>query len=161
MTVQNGLKAGGIGAVISVVLNLLGIIPLVGCCTFILTLVLWVGVGVLAGYLGNKTNPMQTGGDAAQAGAVAGAVTSLIGGVAQTIIFAVQAALGGTVQTLSQIPPDQLRQLRDIGVDPNIFTSVGGVIGIGSCCCILGTLIAAAFGAGGGALSPSFFKRNP
>jgi hypothetical protein len=39
MTVQNGLKAGGIGAVISVILNLLGIIPLVGCCTFILTLV--------------------------------------------------------------------------------------------------------------------------
>jgi len=27
MTFQNGLKAGGIGAVISVILNLLGIIP--------------------------------------------------------------------------------------------------------------------------------------
>jgi hypothetical protein len=161
MTFQNGLKAGGIGAVISVILNLLGIIPVVGCCTFILTLVLWVGVGVLAGYFGNKSNPMQTGSDAATAGAVAGAVTSLVGGVAQTIIFAIQAALGGTVQTLSQIPPEQLRQLREIGVDPAIFSSVAGVIGIGSCCCIVGTLIAAALGAGGGALSPSFFKRNP
>ena len=161
MTFQNGLKAGGIGAAISVILNLLGIIPLVGCCTFILTLLLWVGVGVLAGYYGNKSNPMQTGSDAAKAGAVAGAVTSLVGGVAQTIIFAVQAALGGTIQALSQIPPEQLRQLRDIGVDPAIFGSVAGVIGIGSCCCIIGTVIAAAFGAGGGALSPSFFKRNP
>ena len=161
MTFQNGLKAGGIGGVIAVILNLLGIIPLVGCCTFILTLLLWVGVGVLAGYYGNKSNPMQTGSDAAKAGAVAGVVTSLVGGVAQTIIFAVQAAMGGTIQALSQIPPEQLRQLRDIGVDPAIFGSVGGVIGIGSCCCIIGTVIAAAFGAGGGALSPSFFKRNP
>ena len=80
MTFQNGLKAGGIGAAISVILNLLGIIPLVGCCTFILTLLLWVGVGVLAGYYGNKSNPMQTAGEAAKAGAVAGAVTSLVGG---------------------------------------------------------------------------------
>jgi hypothetical protein len=160
MTFQNGLKAGGIGAIIAVILNLVGIIPLIGCCTFILTLVLWVGVGVLAGYFGSKSNSMQTGGDAAKAGAVAGAVTSLVGGVAQTIIFAIQAALGGSVQALSQIPPEQLRQLRDAGIDPAIFSSVAGVIGVGSCCCIIGTLIAAALGAGGGALSPSFFKRN-
>jgi hypothetical protein len=160
MTFQNGLKAGGIGAIIAVILNLVGIIPLIGCCTFILTLLLWVGVGVLAGYLG-KSNSMQTGGDAAKAGAVAGAVTSLVGGIAQTIIFAIQAALGGSVQALSQIPPEQLRQLRDAGIDPAIFSSVAGVIGVGSCCCIIGTLIAAALGAGGGALSPSFFKRNP
>jgi len=160
MTFQNGLKAGGIGAIIAVILNLVGIIPLIGCCTFILTLVLWVGVGVLAGYFGSKSNSMQTGGDAAKAGAVAGAVTSLVGGVAQTIIFAIQAAVSGSVQALSQIPPEQLRQLRDAGIDPAIFSSVAGVIGVGSCCCIIGTLIAAALGAGGGALSPSFFKRN-
>ena len=161
MTFQNGLKAGGIGAIIAVILNLVGIIPLIGCCTFILTLVLWVGVGVLAGYFGSKSNLMQTGGDAAKAGAVAGAVTSLVGGVAQTIIFAIQAAVSGSVQALSQIPPEQLRQLREAGVDPAMFSSVAGVIGVGSCCCIIGTLIAAALGAGGGALSPSFFKRNP
>ena len=161
MTFQNGLKAGGIGAIIAVILNLVGIIPLIGCCTFILTLVLWVGVGVLAGYFGSKSNSMQTGGDAAKAGAIAGAVTSLVGGIAQTIIFAIQAAVSGSVQALSQIPPEQLRQLRDAGIDPAIFSSVAGVIGIGSCCCIIGTLIAAALGAGGGALSPSFFKRNP
>ena len=168
MTMQNGLRAGAIGAVIAVILNLVGIIPVVGCCTFILTLVLWVGVGVLAGYFGNKLNPMQTGGDAAKAGAVAGAVTSLVGGVAQTIIFAIQAAVGGSVPALSQISPEQLRQLREAGVDPailssvaGILSSVAGVIGVGSCCCIIGTLIAAALGAGGGALSPSFFKRNP
>jgi hypothetical protein len=161
MTFQNGLKAGAIGAVISVILNLVGIIPVVGCCTFILTLLLWVGVGVLAGYFGSKSNPMQTGGDAAKAGVVAGAVTSLVGGVAQTIIFSAQVALGGTMQALSQIPPEQLRQLREIGIDPAIFSNVAGVIGIGSCCCLLGTLIAAALGAGGGALSPSLFKRNP
>jgi hypothetical protein len=161
MTIQNGLRAGAIGAVIAVILNLVGIIPVVGCCTFILTLVLWIGVGVLAGYYGSKSNPMQTGGDAAKVGAVAGAVTSLVGGVAETIIISVQVALGGTVQALSQIPPEQLRQLREIGVDPAIFGNLAGVVGIGSCCCLVGTLVAAALGAAGGALSPSFFKRNP
>jgi hypothetical protein len=161
VTIQNGLRAGAIGAVIAVILNLVGIIPVVGCCTFILTLVLWIGVGVLAGYYGSKSNPMQTGGDAAKVGAVAGAVTSLVGGVAETIIISVQVALGGTMQALSQIPPEQLRQLREIGVDPAIFGNLAGVVGIGSCCCLVGTLVAAALGAAGGALSPSFFKRNP
>lgn len=161
MTMQDGLKAGGIGAVIAVILNVVGILPIVGCCTFILTLVLWVGVGVLAGYFGSKSNPMQTGSDAAKAGAIAGAVTSLVGGVAETIIISIQVAVGGTAQALSQIPPEQLRQLRDLGIDPALFSSVAGVLGIGSCCCIAGTLIAAALGAGGGALAPSLFKRNP
>jgi len=161
MTFQNGLKAGGIGAAIAVVLTLLGQIPLIGCCTFILTLVLWVGVGVLAGYFNSKANPMQTAGEAAQSGAVAGVITGLAGGLVATIISAIQLASGGTAQVLSQIPPEQLRQLRDVGVDPAILGGVGGVAAIVGCCCIVGPLLAAALGAGGGALSPSFFKRNP
>jgi hypothetical protein len=46
MTFQNGLKAGAIGAAVAVVLTLLGLIPVIGCCTFVLTLVLWVATGV-------------------------------------------------------------------------------------------------------------------
>ena len=161
MTFQNGLKAGGIGAAVAVVLTLLGQISFLGCCTFILTFVLWIGVGVLAGYLGSKTNPMQTAGEAAQSGAVAGVITALAGGLIATIISAIQLALGGTAQVLSQIPPEQLRQLREVGVDPAILGGVGGVAAIVGCCCIVGPLLAAALGAGGGALSPSFFKRNP
>jgi len=157
---QNGLKAGAIGAGIAVVFTLLGLIPLVGCCISILTLVLWVGVGVLAGYFGSQTNPAQTGGQAAQAGAVAAAITALAGGLVQTVISVVQLALGGTAQALSQIPPDQLEQLEKVGVDPALLGGAGGVAAIAGCCCILGPLFAALLGAAGGALSPSLFKRS-
>ena len=44
MTFQYGLKAGAIGAAVAVVLTLLGLIPVVGCCTFVMTMVLWVAV---------------------------------------------------------------------------------------------------------------------
>lgn len=161
MTFQNGLKAGGIGAAVAVLLTLLGLIPFVGCCTLILTFVLWIGVGVLAGYFGSKTNPMQTAGEAAQAGAVAGVITALAGGLVQTVIGAIQIALGGTAQALSQIPPEQLKQLRDVGVDPTLLSGAGGIGAIVVCCCLIGPLLAAALGAGGGALAPSFFKRTP
>jgi len=161
MTFQNGLKAGAIGAAVAVVLTLLGLIPVIGCCFSILILVLWIGVGVLAGYFGSRTNPMQTAGDAAKAGAVAGVIAGLAGGLVQTIIAVIQVATGGTARALSQIPPEQLRQLRDAGMDPALLGGAGGVAAIVGCCCILGPLLAAALGAGGGALSPSFFKRNP
>jgi hypothetical protein len=160
MTFQNGLKAGGIGAAVAVVLTLLGLIPVVGCCTFVLTLVLWVAVGVLAGYLG-RSNPTQTAGDAAKAGAVAGAITALAGGLVQTVVSLIQLATGGTVQAMSQIPPEQLRQLREMGVDPALLGGAGGIAAVVGCCCIAAPLVAAALGAGGGALAPSLFKRNP
>ena len=162
MTFQNGLKAGGIGAAVAVLLTLIGIIPIpfLSCCLFLFTLVLWFGVGVLAGYFGNKANPMQTGGQAAQAGAVASVITALAGGLVQTVIAGIQMAIGGTAQALSQIPPDQLQQLRDAGLDPAIFAGAGGLGFIFLCCCIIGPLLAAALGAGGGAVSPSIFKRS-
>jgi hypothetical protein len=163
MTMQNGLKAGLVGAGVAVVLTLIGLIPIpcLSCFTGILTLILWVGVGVLAGYFGNQTNPMQTSGQAAQAGAVAGAIAALGGGLIQTIVSIIRVATGGAVQALSQISPEQLRQLRDAGVDPAILGGAGGIAAIVGCCCIIGPLLAAALGAGGGALAPSLFKRNP
>jgi hypothetical protein len=163
MTLQNGLKAGAIGAVVAVVLTLVGLVPIpfLGCCTFLFTLVLWAGVGLLAGYFGSQSNPAQTGGQAAQAGAVAGAITALAGGLVQTIVSAIQMAMGGAVQALSQIPPDQLRQLQEAGIDPAILGGAGGVAAIIGCCCIVGPLLAAGLGALGGAVAPSFFKPKP
>ncbi len=163
MTFQSGLKAGGIGAAAAVVLTLIGLIPIpfLGCCTFILTLALWAGAGVLAGYFGNKSNPAQTGGQAAQAGAVAGAITALAGGLIETIVAAIQIAMGGTAQMLAAMPPETIAQLRGAGIDPAIFGGVGGLAFFVGCCCIAGPLVAAALGAGGGALAPSFFKPKP
>jgi len=162
MTFQNGLKAGAIGAVIAIVLTLVSAIPVpfLGCCTGLLTLIVWIGVGVLAGYFGSRTNPMQTGGDAAKAGAIAGVIAALGGGLVQTIIAIIQMAIGGTVQALSQIPPDQLRMLEDTGIDPTLLGGAGGIAAVIGCCCIMGPLLAAGLGAAGGAISPSLFKRN-
>lgn len=163
MTFQSGLKAGAIGAVAAIVLTLIGLVPIpfLGCCTFILTLALWAGAGVLAGYFGSQTNPVQTGGQAAQAGAVAAVITALAGGLIETIVAAIQMAMGGAVQVLSQIPPETLRQLEEAGIDPATFGGASGIVGVIGCCCILGPLVAAALGAGGGALAPSFFKPKP
>ncbi len=158
MTFQNGLKAGGIGAAAAVVLTLFGLVPIVGCCASLLILVLWVGVGVLAGYFGSKTDPMQTAGQAAQAGAVAGAITALAGGFIQTIVSAIQVAMGATAQAMSQMPAESLRQMQELGIDPAMFSGVGGIAITVGCCCILFPLVAAGLGALGGALSPSFFK---
>lgn len=163
MIMQNGLKAGLIGALIAAVLTLLGQIPVVGCCFSLLVVALWFGAGVLAGYFGNQTNSMQTTGDAAQAGAVAGALTALGGGIVSTLIGIVQAALNHSVQAFSQIPPETWKQLEDLGVDQRMFAGVGGIVGVAGvmgCCCIAGMVFAALLGAAGGALAPSLFKRN-
>jgi hypothetical protein len=166
MTFKNGLKAGAIGAVIAAILTLAGVIPAIGwlillCSCLLLIPLLSVGAGVLAGYFGSQTNPMQTAGDAAPAGAVAGVLTALGGGLVQTIVYAVQMAMGGTAQALAALPPEQLRQLRDAGLDPAIVGGVGGLAVTVGCCCIVGPLVAAGLGAIGGALTPSIFKRNP
>jgi len=163
MTMQNGLKAGLIGALIAAVLTLLGQIPVVGCCFSLLVLVVWFGAGMLAGYFGNQTNPAQTTSDAAQSGAVAGALTALGGGIVSTLVGIVQVALNRSVQAFSQVPPETWRQLRQMGIEQRMFMGAGGIVGVTgvmSCCCILGIVFAVLLGAGGGALAPSLFKRN-
>lgn len=163
MTMQNGLKAGLIGALIAAVLTLLAQIPVVGCCFSLLILAVWFGAGVLAGYFGNQTNPMQTTSDAAQAGALAGAITALGGGIVSTLINIVQVALNRSAQAFSQVPPETWRQLRQMGIEQRMFMGAGGIVavaGVMSCCCVFGIVFAALLGAGGGALSPSLFKRN-
>ena len=164
MAMQNGLKAGLIGALVAAVLTLLGQLPVVGCCFSLLVLAAWFGAGVLAGYFGNQTNPLQTASDAAKAGAVAGALTALGSGIVSTLVNIIQVALNRSAQAFSQIPPETWRQLKELGVDESMFVGAGGiagVIGVMSCCCILGIVFAALLGAAGGALAPSLFKRKP
>jgi len=44
------LKSGLIGALALIIINLVGIIPLAGCCTFPLTIIAFFVVGLLAAY---------------------------------------------------------------------------------------------------------------
>ena len=148
-----GLKAGLVGAAVAVVLSLMSLVPCIGCIAPILGLAAYVGAGVLAAYW---LTPPRTAGDGAGAGAIAGLITALAGGVVNMIVGAAQFAIaGGPAAIMRDIPPESLRELERAGIDPSLFVSMGGVIGIGAVCCVGGLVIAAVLGAIGGMIMAS------
>lgn len=145
-----GLKAGLIGGAIVAVLQLVGLIPCVGCFTLLLGWATYVVAGVLAAYW--LPTP-RSAGDGAGAGAIAGVVTGIIGGIFGMIVAGIQFTItGGSAAVMSQIPQESLDALREAGMDPAMFTNIGAVLGISAVCCVLGMAIAAALGAIGGAV---------
>ena len=153
MTMQASLKAGAIGAGAAVILALINLIRCAGCFTWILGLLLYIGVGALAAYW---LPPVRTAGEGAGAGAIAGVVTGIVGGIANMIIaalrFAISGGPGAAMRQMGQLSPEVMRQLYDAGVDPRIFASIGGVIGVSAVCCVIGLVIAAVLGAIGGVI---------
>ena len=153
MDMQAILKAGGVGAAILIVFDLLGLIPCVGCITFVLSLVVYVGIGVLAAYW--MIQP-RTAGSGATNGAIATAAAALIAGVVGLVINGIYFAATGSseiAQAFADLPPEQLQMMSEAGIDPTMFTGLGmaGVFGIGAVCCGLWAIIAAGLGAAGGA----------
>jgi len=146
---QGWLRAGLIGVLILVVLDLLGLIPFAVCFTWPLGLLTYVLVGVLAA---SYMPPVRDAGAAAGQGALAALVASLGGGIVWLIISVIQASAGGLAQAYNQMPPQLLQQLRDSGISPNFFFGVGGVSIFGTICCSVGVLVAVALGALGGAI---------
>lgn len=150
MTMQASLKAGAIGAGAAVVLALISLVPCAGCFTWILGLLLYVGIGALAAYW---LPPVRTTGNGASAGALAGAIAAIVSGIANMIIAALRFAIsGGAGAMMRQIPPGVMRQFHEAGVDPRLFASIGGVIGASAVCCVLGLILAAILGALGGVI---------
>ena len=148
-----GVKAGLVGAAGAVLLSLMRLVPCIGCIASILGLALYVGAGVLAAYW---LTPPRTTGDGAGAGAIAGVITALAGGVVSIIVGAIQFTLmGGQAAVMRDIPPESLRQLEQAGIDPSLFVSLGGIIGIEATCCVAGLVIAAVLGAIGGMIMAS------
>jgi hypothetical protein len=147
------LKAGLIGGAVLIVLNLLGLIPIVGIVFCLGGLLAYIGIGALAAYW---IPPLREAGQAAGQGAMAAALAALIGGIVNTIITTVQSSLTDTTTLLSQIPPEYLQQMEDAGLDPSLFVGTGtaalsGIV-CGSTCCIVGLILAAILGAIGGAV---------
>lgn len=148
------LKAGGVGAGVLILLTLLGYIPCVGCITFILSLIAYAGIGVLAAYW--MTLPRTTGSGALN-GALATGAAALIAGVIGLIINSLYFAITGSsqiAQAIAELPPEQMQAMAQAGIDPTMFAGLGiaGVLGIGTLCCGLWLVIAAALGAAGGAV---------
>jgi hypothetical protein len=148
-----GVKAGLVGAAVAVLLSLMRLVPCIGCIASILGLAVYVGAGVLAAYW---LTPPRTTGDGAGAGAVAGVITALAGGVVSIIVGAAQFTLmGGPAAVMRNIPPESLRELERAGIDPRMFVSLGGIVGIEATCCVAGLVIAAVLGAIGGMIMAS------
>jgi uncharacterized membrane protein YeaQ/YmgE (transglycosylase-associated protein family) len=93
----------------------LGLIPCVGLIACGFSLLVYAGVGALAGYW---MPPLRTPGTAAGQGALAAVVAGLIGGIVNTILITIQVAVTDSATILSQVPPETLEQLRQAGIDP-------------------------------------------
>ena len=84
------LKAGLIGGAILFFVDIISQIPFLCCCTPLLMLAIYIGVGVLAAsYI---PAPRDTGKAAVQ-GALAAVIASFIGGLINLIISVIRAAL--------------------------------------------------------------------
>jgi hypothetical protein len=147
------LKAGLIGALVVIVLHLLGIVSdCVSTVSCFLVLLVYAGIGVLAAYW--LPPPRQAGTGAGQ-GALAAMLAAFAGGIVFTIITTIQVATTDTAQILSQMPADSLEQMRQAGVDPGMFTGPGFGAATGSICCLVSIGLAALLGAVGGAVMAS------
>jgi hypothetical protein len=145
-SMSNWLKAGLIGAAVVVVLQIVGIVPCVGCFTWILAFVAYGCIGALAAYWMPKK---RLAGPAAGQGALAGAIAGAIGGgvgllllLGLTTVFVPLGILG---DTLGGTP-----------VDPSaIWEMVTGLVTSITCgtgCYAVGVGIAAGLGALGGVI---------
>jgi len=146
---QGWLRAGLIGALILIVLDLLGLIPFAICFTWPLALLTYALVGVLAA---SYMPPVREASAAAGQGALAALVASLGGGIVWLIINVIQASTGSMVRAFNQMPPQLQQQLHDSGISPGIAFGVGGVSIFSTVCCSIGVLVAVALGALGGAI---------
>jgi hypothetical protein len=156
------LKAGLIGLGVLVVLNLIGLIPVVSICVVPLRWITYIVVGVLAA---SYMVPPRVAGQAAGQGALAAVVASAGGGLVNLVIGLIRAATGSPAQyadLMRQIPPEVIMQLREIGLTPEMIAGAGGgaaamgsVALCGSVCCLGGIAFAAALAAIGAAVYAS------
>ncbi len=144
-----GVRAGLIGGIAAVLLNLMGLISVLACIGLPLELLAYVAAGALAAYW---LPPRRETGRAAGQGAIAGLLAGLIGAITRTLLTPLSLAVSGGSQALiSQLPPESLRALTDAGLDPALLFNSGTLAGVTALCCLpTGLLIGAGLGALGG-----------
>jgi hypothetical protein len=166
-----GVKAGIVMGIVVAVLALLvagmnllpaQFLPFVStiqCCGYVVILALWFVAGILGARFARVA--LTTGG-AAGVGAVAGAITQVIGGVVDSLATLV---VGFIRPSVAAIPPETMRQLTDLGISPQDLQAwmqlTSGPLGAVStclCCAGVGALIAAGLGALGGLVGKAMKK---
>jgi hypothetical protein len=148
------LRAGLIGALILIVLSLIGMIPVVllGCLLVPLYLAAYVGIGALAAFY---MPPPRSAGQGAGQGALAGGVAAIGGGIFSIIIGTIRATVSDPQAMLDQLPPEVLDMLAEAGVDPGLAASPLGAVLSSTLCCGFGIFFAVALGALGGLIYAS------
>ncbi len=131
---QVGLRAGLFGSAIALVIAFLSLVPLVGnCLVWVFNLLLWVGIGALVAYWAPYGVEER---EIALAGAIAGGVATLIGGLTLILLAPVGLALiGGTTGALRLLPPDVQAMFQKAGVAPQVVYSPLGVFLVASLMC--------------------------
>lgn len=140
MTGKAGLKAGLIGVVVLLVMTAINnLLPIAGNVVYVLcciSMLIYVGIGVLAGLF---LAPPRTPGKGAGAGAIAGLISGAINGVVGFIIISVRMAQGLGYPGLDA---QQMQQLNELGMNPQLLAIPGALCGA-----VIGAAVAAIGGA--------------
>lgn len=147
-----GLIGGGVLSLLTVLASVGMLLPsgastIVGCCLCIPFLLAYLGVGALAAYW---LTPPRTAGDGAKEGALAGVIAGAINGVVSVLLTLILSAAGAYERMLSQLPPESLQALEELGLQ-GLYTT-GGMLGSSCLGSICGILWAVAMGTVGGAI---------
>jgi hypothetical protein len=147
MSGKAGLKAGLIGTGVMLVWTVIGrFLPLSGALVWVssgVSLLLYAGIGVLAGLL---LVPPRAPGKGAGAGAIAGLISGLVAGAVGIVILIVQISSGGNVPGVNAQQMQQIQQLSAKGALPVwiFIPSAVCVMGIGAGLAAIGGAILSA-----------------
>ena len=150
MVGKAGLKAGLIGLAVMVVISLINQLllveifaaqPILSFASCGVSMVLYVGIGALAGIF---LTPPRTAGDGAKAGLIAGLISALVSVALGVLILVIRTNSGAP---LPGITPEQLQMMEEQGMDLGLITLISGSVGA-----VCGAGLGAGAAAGGGAL---------
>jgi hypothetical protein len=150
MVGKAGLKAGLIGLVVMVAISLINQLLLVEifaarpALSFVscgVSVVLYVGVGVLAGVF---LAPPRTAGNGAKAGLIAGLISAVVSVGLGVLIMVIRTKSGAP---LPGVTPEQLEMMEEQGMNLGLITLISGTVGA-----VCGAGIGAGAAAAGGAL---------
>lgn len=136
-----------IGTGVMVIWTVIGrFLPLSGALVWVssgISLLMYTGVGVLAGLL---LKPPRAPGKGAGAGAIAGLISGLISGVIGIVIMVIQISSGGDVPGMTPQQMQQIQQLSEAGALPMwiFIPSAVCVMAIGSGLAAIGGAILSA-----------------
>jgi hypothetical protein len=143
MTGKAGLKAGLIGTGVMLVWTVIGrLVPISGVWVWVssgVSLLMYAGIGVLAGVL---LSPPRAPGKGAGAGAIAGLMTGLIAGGVGIAILMVQISSGGNAPGMTPQQMAQIRQVSESGIPLAVLLAPSAV-----CIMAMGSGLAAIGGA--------------